>query len=393
MIMSINVLWLEDKHEEMPLVKAQFHSEGINVSCFKSSNAALTELRENNLNYDALLCDIQILRNDNDVVESNVNAIHFKEELDKMNLHFDPVYFTGQTSHNRPDMILIEEYLKNYEVYYKYEGDGAQKVIQALKRKAKKSDHFKLRNRFPSTFRAVAELGVAEFCIIPFVKFIDGERIENSSFNLIRQCQEMMVENLVLNGYVPRGVFQNVNQMSDAIAFMVGKKTQNENGEELAIPDQYRVNKNIVSWMRTVRSITSLGSHAPERNYGLSEIIENGSDLSNLGLSVISLMEEIFCYFLSWKEKLTPNYDTTAVDRLENSREKIIVITSVLENSQGRTYSWAKNCWGESFRIPPNVYEPSMTVGTEWVISAFQENENDYPPVVTSVRPNSSNNE
>ena len=393
MIMSINVLWLEDKHEEMPLVKAQFHSEGINVSCFKSSNASLSELRENSINYDALLCDIQILRDDKDTLESNVNAIHFKEELDKMNLHFDPVYFTGQTSHNRPDVMVLEEYLKDHEVYYKYEGDGAQKVIQALKTKARESEHFKLRNRFPSTFRAVSELGIAEFCIIPFVKFIDEGRIENSSFNLIRQCQELMVENLVLNGYIPRYVFQNVNQMNDAIAFMGGKNTQNENGDEIAIPDQYKVNKNIVYWMKTVRSITSLGSHAPERNYGLLEIIENGSDLSNLSLSVISLMEEIFCYFLSWKEKLKPNYDTTAINRLENSREKIIVITRILENTQGKTYCWAKNCWGESFRIPPNVYKPSMTIGSEWIISSLQENENDYPPVVIRVRPNSSNNE
>jgi hypothetical protein len=392
MIMNINVLWLEDKHEEMPLVKAQFHSEGINVSCFKSSNAALSELRSNNLNYDALLCDIQILRDDNDIVESNVNAIHFKEELDKMNLHFDPVYFTGQTSHNRPDMMVLQEYLKDYEVYYKYEGDGAQQVIAALKRKAKKSEHFKLRNRFPSTYRAVLELGIAEFCVIPFVKFIDKGQIENSSFNLIRQCQELMVENLVLNGYLPRDVFQNVNQMNDAIAFMGGKNTHSENGDEFAIPDQYKVNKNVVFWMRTVRRITSLGSHAPERNYGLLDIIENGSDLSNLGLAVISLMEEIFCYFLSWKEKLKPYYDATAINRLENSRDKIIVITRVLDNSQGKTYCWAKNCWGESFRIPPNVYQQSMTVGSEWVVSAFQENENDYPPVVVRLRPNPSNN-
>jgi hypothetical protein len=175
--------------------------------------------------------------------------------------------------------------------------------------------------------------------------------------------------------------------MTDAIAFMGGKNTQNENGDEFAIPNQYKVNKNIVSWMRMVRSITSLGSHAPEENYGLLEIIKNGSDLSNLGLSVISLMEEIFCYFLSWKEKLEPNYDTTVINRLENSREKIIVITSVLENTQGKTYCWAKNCWGESFRIPPNVYDQSMTVGSEWVISALKENENDYPPIVIRVKP------
>ena len=371
----LNVLWLDDEHEHFNELKAYLFNHSIDVECFKSQKGALEALQNRSIQFDAILCDIQILENETSESESNRHLIPFINGIKELEIDLDPVILTGQGEKNRNEIDIMLTFLDGKTILYKRDPDVQPKIVEALKKKASARPLFQLKRTFKYVHELFQNGFLDEMALLPFKEYFSAHRLNLEHCNQLRQTLESLYRNLAQAQILPATVYSDSTQGKNAVDFLMCVPV---NGCQLN--QKFKLNNNVRRWLLDHFYDCSLGSHIPDDTYELRELVEDvGTDLHHSVLASIFRFEEIARYFNYWIQTLreSEEYKTqtfysnspSTEDSVSNTETNIIaVITNI--NVAGNGFARAED--QVDYYIPSNIITPQLKRGVKINITRIE---------------------
>jgi len=249
MAKKYNVLWIDDKHEELDGFKIQAAQNDIVFKSFKSRKAGMAELEQNYPFYDGVLLDAKFFEEEDDAVGSEglaaLNAA--KENLLQLPKKFEIFVLTGQAQ-------LFEDKTFNTFVpryYRKGIAEDINKLFSDIKQAADNQADTQIRHDNPEVFE-VFEKGYlsksVELQVLELIKAsMPTNRVEiKAMLTNIRSIHESCMLQLESIRVVPPNGSAHI---SNTIRHLSGNKTPASNHKATSKEYQNDAIENLHKWV------------------------------------------------------------------------------------------------------------------------------------------------
>jgi len=383
------VLWLDDEHEREEFIelKDYLSDNSIDLECYKSQMSALEALKKNASKFDAILCDIQILDSDASVKGHPAYLYPFLSGLDKLDVAFDPIIFSGQIDLDKTDVdVMLGSILKGKTILNKRESQVADKVVEAIHIKASENPVFNVKIKFNNVYTLYEKGHIDEIAILPFKEYFSNPRLNREHCNSLRQTLESLYGRLSKLGIIPQAVYSNTTEGKNAVDFLICSPV---NGIQL--DSKFKINNNVRRWLADHFYDCSLGSHIPDDNYELRELFEDvGTDLHHSVVASLYRFEEIANYFNHWIPKILAseefkngNHVTEVTNTSESSETTNSEIAAVVTSIHPNGFGFAKSADQKTYFIPRPKVRADLMAGDRILITKIEPpTTGDYEQIV-----------
>ena len=383
------VLWLDDEHEREEFIelKDYLSDNSIDLECYKSQRSALEALKKNASKFDAILCDIQILDSDASVKGHPAYLYPFLSGLDKLDVAFDPIIFSGQIDLDKTDVdVMLGSILKGKTILNKRESQVADKVVEAIHIKASENPVFNVKIKFNNVYTLYEKGHIDEIAILPFKEYFSNPRLNREHCNSLRQTLESLYGRLSKLGIIPQAVYSNTTEGKNAVDFLICSPV---NGIQL--DSKFKINNNVRRWLADHFYDCSLGSHIPDDNYELRELFEDvGTDLHHSVVASLYRFEEIANYFNHWIPKILAseefkngNHVTEVTNTSESSETTNSEIAAVVTSIHPNGFGFAKSADQKTYFIPRPKVRADLMAGDRILITKIEPpTTGDYEQIV-----------
>ena len=383
------VLWLDDEHEREEFIqfKDYLSDNSIDLECYKSQRSALEALKKNASKFDAILCDIQILDSDASAKGHPAYLYPFLSGLDKLDVAFDPIIFSGQIDLDKTDVdVMLGSILKGKTILNKRESRVADKVVEAIHIKASENPVFNVKIKFNNVYTLYEKGYLDEIAILPFKEFFSNPRLNREHCNSLRQTLESLYGRLSKLGIIPQAVYSNTTEGKNAVDFLMCLPV---NGIQL--DSKFKINNNVRRWLADHFYDCSLGSHIPDDNYELRELFEDvGTDLHHSVVASLYRFEEIANYFNHWIPKILAseefkngNHVTEVTNTSESSETTNSEIAAVVTSIHPNGFGFAKSADQKTYFIPRPKVRADLMAGDRILITKIEPpTTGDYEQIV-----------
>jgi len=366
------VLWLDDEHEREEFIqfKDYLSDNSIDLECYKSQRSALEALKKNASKFDAILCDIQILDSDASAKGHPAYLYPFLSGLDKLDVAFDPIIFSGQIDLDKTDVDVMLGILKGKTILNKRESRVADKVVEAIHIKASENPVFNVKIKFNNVYTLYEKGYLDEIAILPFKEFFSNPRLNREHCNSLRQTLESLYGRLSKLSIIPQAVYSNTTEGKNAVDFLMCSAV---NGIQLE--SKFKINNNVRRWLADHFYDCSLGSHIPDDNYELRELFEDvGTDLHHSVVASLYRFEEIANYFSHWIPKILTSHEfkngnhvTKVANPPESSETTNSEILAVVTNIHANGFGFAESVDKTGYFIPIARVRADLKKGV-WIL-------------------------
>lgn len=261
--LHLNILWIDDEHENLKGTKGNAKKNGINLIPFKSLNGGISELQRNYPIYDGVLLDAKFFETEDDLAgtEDTYNIFRAKEQLLQLNKKFEIFVFTGQAE--AFDDKTFNKAFAN--VYKKGSSVERDRLFKDIKKAAEKQEDYQIRYAFKRVFEICTEHYIGELAaqdLLDLLKVGDDLAVDNQ-FNTIRKIVEDLFLafnkfNLLPKEFVSRGV-----SLNESSKFLTGKDSKGNHfiEKEYKHLEETHLPKIIASFIFNILSATQNGSH------------------------------------------------------------------------------------------------------------------------------------
>jgi len=221
-----SILWIDDKHEDMPAFKRSALDFDLKLVPFKSLDAGMAELERNLVLYDGVLLDAKFFEKEDDVPDTeDTDYVHrAKERILQLPKKFDIHILTGQAE-AFDSKTFKQAFTK---VFRKGISDDEDALFNSLKIAAEGQLDFQIRNEYKRVFEIGNEkyLG-SKICepIINLLKQIKSTNdFEQTKDNLlpIRKIIEKSFDRLFELGLIPEEIHKA--GMNSTVKFLCNNK-------------------------------------------------------------------------------------------------------------------------------------------------------------------------
>ncbi len=169
-----SILWIDDKHEDMPAFKRSALDFDLKLVPFKSLDAGMSELERNLFLYDGVLLDAKFFEKEDDVPDTeDTDYVHrAKERILQLPKKFDIHILTGQA-----EAFDSSDFKKAFKkIFRKGIDDDEDALFNSLKIAAEGQLDFQIRNEYKRVF----EIGNDKYL---------GSKIYEPIINLLKQIK------------------------------------------------------------------------------------------------------------------------------------------------------------------------------------------------------------
>lgn len=308
----INILWIDDKHEELTSTKGRAKFNGINLHPFKSSKAGLKELRNNLDFYDGVLLDARCFENEDDTegTEDTQYSIDALREINELDKKFEIFVFTGQS-----EEFIDGSYRKLFKkVYEKGNNDHVVELMERLKECAKNLPDNQLKIKYAPVFQ-LTNAGIlsaqSNTRLLNLVKFLEGEiNLDVNELTPLRKIIENLFTYLSEVKLIPEEIANERGALNKSSRFLAGINDKYVFSDEL-IPALIAEN------LHRLLNITQDGAHgsgalnlkvdeylaSTNNNYLFKSCIYLLFDILSWVGENISLLNDVEINFAKWERK------------------------------------------------------------------------------------------
>ena len=261
-----NILWIDDKHQELKGFKMQAKINGISLFAFKSMNAGLAELENNSKFYDSILLDAIFLENENDESGSEdlSNLEKTKDRILQLSKKFERFILTGQ------QQLFNDRTFKSFypKIYRKGIPKDIDKLFEAIKTSADQQLITQIKHEFQDVLDSCSEkyIGKKNYnTLLELLVYLKSDEVFNSEkLNTIRKIFEAFLYASERYNLFPKFYFNKRElNMTQSLLYMQGdvvfipspSKWEVKLSRTKCLPDI------ISSSAFYIKDITSIGSH------------------------------------------------------------------------------------------------------------------------------------
>lgn len=243
-----NILWIDDKHEELGGFKLQAAQNDIVLNSFKSRNAGIAELLKNYPLYDGVLFDAKFFEDEDDAAGSeDLGALNkAKESLLQLPKKFEMFVLTGQAQ-------LFEDKTFNTFVpkyFRKGIAEDINKLFAELKQSADKQVDTQIRHDHQEIFSVFSSGCLPAEIELQVLEMIKAELPVNrvsikSLLTNIRSIHESCFLKLESIGVIP----DSTAQFNTILRHLSGNKTAASNWQSSTKEYQNDAIENLNKWL------------------------------------------------------------------------------------------------------------------------------------------------
>ena len=231
----INVLWIDDKHEELKATIGRAKQAGVMLHPFKSKNGGLTELKSNLGFYDGVLLDARCYENEDDTdgTEDTQHSIDARQEIQLLDKKFEIFVLTGQSEEH-----IDGSYKKMFKnVYEKGNNEHFKELMQRLIEAAQNLPDTQIKHKYASVFR-LANKGLISAKnnerLIDLANYLESEKdIDEKELTPIRKIIENLFSYLKDISLVPAELVDGQGSISKTSKFLASIEVNYIYHEEL----------------------------------------------------------------------------------------------------------------------------------------------------------------
>ena len=219
-----NVLWIEDKHEELTPTKGRAKNNGIKLHPFKSRKAGLKELRNNLEFYDGVLLDARCFENEDDTegTEDTQHSIDALQEINRLDKKFEIFVLTGQS-----EEYIDGSYKKMFKnVYEKGNNKHFVELMERLKESAQNLPDTQLKIKYAPVFQ-LTNAGIlsaqSNTRLLNLVKYLEGEiELDVNELTPLRKIIENLFTYLTEVKLIPEEIATERGAINKSSRFLAG---------------------------------------------------------------------------------------------------------------------------------------------------------------------------
>ena len=307
-----NILWIDDKHEELTSTKGRAKNNGIKLHPFKSSKAGLKELRNNLDFYDGVLLDARCFENEDDTegTEDTQYSIDALQEIKELDKNFEIFVLTGQS-----EEFIDGSYKKLFKkVYEKGNNEHFIELMERLKESAKNLPDNQLKIKYTPVFQLTNE-GIlsaqSNTRLLNLVKYLEGKiELDVNELTPLRKIIENLFTYFTEVKLIPKEIANERGALNKSSRFLAGLDERYINVGEL-IPALISEN------LHRLLNIAQDGAHgsgalnlkvdeylaSANNNYLFKSCIYLLFDILSWVGENISLLNDVEINFAKWERK------------------------------------------------------------------------------------------
>lgn len=193
--MTYKILWIDDQYDDQKGFITEAELSDIELICFKTSKAGMTELENNVHRYDGVLLDAKVYKDSENEAPrlSGLMASISKINQLKNTKVFPYFVFTGQ-----PDLKTdetFEDMLNGQQSYYK--GDDNEQLFNDIKKAADELPQTKIKHKYARVFEICTEDYIGEKAateLLDILEAVEGNKSirDDLYFNRLRHILEYL---------------------------------------------------------------------------------------------------------------------------------------------------------------------------------------------------------
>jgi len=229
------VLWFDDKHESLELIKREALSHNIELVGFKSNQSGMQELTSNYHLYQAVLIDARFYLTEDETGQGDETAlIETQKELDIFpSKKFKYFVLTGQADIKKNPL-----FDKMFPTYYdKGDPDSIDELWNQLKQACNNDEDYQIQVEYQSVFNALSSLSrIKHRDIIDIIQNYNTSEHQEAPNNLglLRNILEKIRDHYNDLGYIPDKVYNG--GLNASIRFIAGKDNNYDLKSEILSP-------------------------------------------------------------------------------------------------------------------------------------------------------------
>jgi hypothetical protein len=242
------VLWIDDKHEELLPFKLQARQNNINLVGYKSLTSGVAELEKNYILYDCILFDAIFLEDDNDDpysvdLDFLTRAIDIVKQLPKL---FEIFVLTGQKELNEDK--TFKKFIPKY--YRKGNDEDIDRLFQDIKEFADKQEDTQIRKENQEMFSVFSNKYLSVEVEKQVLGLIKSKSPENRSEIKAMLANIRSVHESLINQLENIGVITSIDsKFSSKIRHLSGNKSQDTNFKPKTKQYQNDEIENLQKWI------------------------------------------------------------------------------------------------------------------------------------------------
>jgi len=291
MMNKYNVLWFDDEHASLEILKEKGQLNGIFLHGFDNAQDGLEELESNFNEYDAVIVDGKFFTTPDQSGDALDDQAFFKVgiALEKLSTKRNMPWFilSGQISFTREQNKYALGF-KDNKVYDKANESDIESLWDDLKKEADKQIESQIRQAFCKSFEGFKKGIISSSYhhnLVEMLKCLLKEDYKKKNLNVIRDVLESVYLTFI-NKYklIPKSFLKTNSKPNFAwcTRFIQGLETNDGNGASYQI--KYRIPSRIKACFKYVNDIANEYSHVDENemeknlcisaSYALVEILE-----------------------------------------------------------------------------------------------------------------------
>lgn len=377
----INVLWLDDKHDELETQKDVAKIEGIKLIGIDNAKDGLLELTNNFNHYDAVILDGIFFTDKTNTKETDEAFGDVAKGLIELRAKgcVIPVFiYSGQPSFVKDSHSFVNlfkgEFSANGRVFNKTEDDGMPELLQHIKEAIKDNPNFQIRHQYTPIFQAIEGIDALEkhqSTLLDMLKEIDTTQ----DYTKVRKIIESLFKALADVNIIPEGFTEEKGWINGTSRFISGIH------EDYEFTKPNFIQPTICETLYRVLNIVQDGSH----NEGSLKLkVDDYSRKYTSGYlykSVVYGLLEILCYF---GELIKNNQDKVVNQsrwkKKETPKTEEVFIEAIFQSINEANWGTIKCSDGKEVSVhPKSIVTHNLVIGEIiWVSLEFKEEKNKY---------------
>lgn len=186
-----NIFWIDDKHEEMSLFVQEANENGL-ILHPKLSLEGLSELKNNQDKYDAVLLDVKFNKTDqSNETPDNENSMFAYQEILSLDKKFEIYFFSGEEDTFTQDE-GFRKFIPNANEVIFQKGEDNKKLIEVLINSASRQKDRQIKSDYEEGFDVCSQAYIGEKSGDLLLKILKNQ--EDYNLNYVRQILEALFE-------------------------------------------------------------------------------------------------------------------------------------------------------------------------------------------------------
>ncbi|MFV8356852.1 cold-shock protein [Flavobacterium sp. XS1P32] len=327
---TYNILWIDDKHEELPALHRTAIDYGIKLFPYKSMNGGCEELEKNYNLYDAILLDAKFFENEDDVPGSeDTKWVHrTKDRILQLDKKFAYFVLTAQAK-----AYASEEFNNAFQnVYEKGISDAEDELFSRLVLAAESQADTQLRHKYQRVFNVCTGKYIGEYAaqdLFSIFKENDNAAIDKHFTNIRKIVEDVFI---AFNKFqlLPIEFVSPTVSLNPSSKFLCGQ-SQHENTKPIL--KQFILNQDnylpkvIGGYLKNILSITQPGAHRSE----IDAFVKN-LKTPYLFHSVLYQLLDLLVWFKEYVDNHPTPENWKILDEVERTNDQIWSVEGIIIN-------------------------------------------------------------